>query len=434
MGIFPELYVSFGKISITMKELGKPVPNNIDKHIDLAKEITGLRGSLDIDFQNTEIAFSHLSNTDLKKSLRLFGLMNHHWLVGLGAKIGVPAIKLKLPFVQSVVKKTIFHQFCGGTNLLETQNTIDKLQEKNVLTILDYGAEGKESEADCNVTMNETIRAIHFASKKDAVPVVSSKMTGLASNALLEKLQAGKGLSTAELRAYRSLLKRIDAICYNASIHNTAIYFDAEETWIQQSIDHIVTIMMRRYNKKKIVVYNTHQMYLKDRLQYLIDSFDLAEKRGYLIGAKLVRGAYMEKERERAQEMDYPSPIYDTKEATDESFDTGIRFCLSNFEKIGLSNATHNEKSNRLMAEYMEDKGIPRDHPNLNFSQLLGMSDNITFNLAHAGFNAAKYVPYGPIAEVVPYLIRRAEENSSITGDMSREFKLVQTEVKRRSL
>ena len=259
-------------------------------------------------------------------------------------------------------------------------------------------------------------------------------MTGLVSNALLEKLQSGEKLTPTERRDYRSLLKRIDAICYNASINNTAIFFDAEESWIQDSIDHVVTIMMRRYNRKKVVVYNTLQMYRTDRLQYLIDSFELAEKRGYLLGAKLVRGAYMEKERERAAEMGYPSPIHPNKTATDEAYDAGIQFCLSNYEKIALCNASHNEKSNWLMAQFIAEKKLPKSHPHLNFSQLYGMSDNITFNLAYAGYNVAKYVPYGPIAEVVPYLIRRAEENSSVTGDMSREFKLVQKEIKRRGI
>lgn len=417
-----------------MKELGKPVPENIDKHKSLAQAITGLSGSMNLDFQNTKIAFSHLSDSELKKSLRLFGLMNHHWLVGLGAKIGVPAIKLKLPFVESVVKNTIFHQFCGGTTLLESQKTIDKLKAKNVFTILDYGAEGKESEEECNITMNETIRAIQFTKDSEAIPVVSSKISGLASNALLEKLQSGDKLTTEERTAYKNLLKRMDAICYNASICNTSVFFDAEETWVQDTMDHIVTIMMRRYNKKKVVVYNTYQMYRTDRLQYLMDSFDLAEKRGYLLGAKLVRGAYMDKERERATEMGYPTPILESKEATDESYNTGIRFCLSNYKKIALCNASHNEESNRLMAEYIEEHHLPKSHAHLNFSQLYGMSDNITFNLAHEGYNVAKYLPYGPISEVVPYLIRRAEENASITGDMSREFKLIQKEIKRRGV
>ncbi len=415
-----------------MKELGKPVPKNLDKYKSIAQAFTGLAGSIDLDFQNTEIAFSHLSDVELKKALRLFGLMNHHWLVGLGAKIGVPAIKLKLPFVESVVKNTIFYQFCGGTTLLESQKTIDKLKSKNVLTILDYGAEGKESEEECNITMNETIRAVQFSKNSDSIPVVSSKMSGLASNALLEKLQSGNNLVPEERKAYKNLLKRVDAICYNASISNTSVFFDAEETWVQDSIDHIVTIMMRRYNKKKVVVYNTYQMYRKDRLQYLIDSFDLAEKRGYFLGAKLVRGAYMEKEREYALEKGIASPIHESKEATDESYDTGIRFCLSNYEKIGLCNASHNDKSNWEMAQYIADHQLPKAHRHLNFSQLYGMSDNITFNLAHAGYNVAKYLPYGPISEVVPYLIRRAEENSSITGDMSREFKLIQKEIQRR--
>ena len=386
------------------------------------------------DFTNTEIAFAGKTNEQLRKSARIFGLMNKHWLVGIGSKLGIAAIKMHLPFVESIVKSTIFEQFCGGTTLLETQKTVQHLQKQNVMTILDYGAEAKEREEDFNLTMNETIRAIEFAAQTPGVPVVSSKITGLARFGLLEALQNGEVL-TPELRVeYKNVLKRVDAICYTAARCGVGVYFDAEETWIQDSINHLVTLMMKRYNQQKVVVFNTFQLYRHDQLQYLMHSFNQARKSGYLLGAKLVRGAYMEKERDRAARMGYRSPIHPSKNATDDAFNTAVRFCVDNYEYIASCNASHNADSAMLQAQLIAQRGIPRDHPHLLFSQLYGMSDNLTFNLAQAGFNVAKYVPYGPVRDVVPYLIRRAEENSSVTGDMTREHKLVLEEMKRRGL
>ncbi|MDX1940339.1 MAG: proline dehydrogenase family protein [Saprospiraceae bacterium] len=386
------------------------------------------------DFSNTEIAFAGKSDDELRKSARLFALMNKHWLVGIGSKLGIAAIKMHLPFVEGIVKNTIYEQFCGGTTLLETQKTIQKLQRQNVLTILDYGAEAKEKEEDFNYTMNETIRAIEFASQTPGVPIVSSKISGLARFGLLEAIQRGDALSQ-ELRAeYKNVLKRVDAICYVASLKGVSVFFDAEETWIQNSINHLVNLMMKRYNREKAVIYNTFQLYRTDQLQYLSNSFNQAKKDGYILGAKLVRGAYMDKERERALRMGYPSPIHPNKSATDDAFNTAVRFCVDNFEELASCNASHNADSAILQAELIIQRGIPGNHPYLLFSQLYGMSDNLSFNLAKAGFNVAKYVPYGPVREVVPYLIRRAEENASVTGDMSREYGLVFEEIKRRGL
>ncbi len=386
------------------------------------------------DFKNTAIAFVGKSNEELRKSARLFALMNKHWLVGIGSKIGIAAIKMHLPFVESIVKNTIFEQFCGGTTLLESLPTIEKLRQNNVLTILDYGAEAKEREEDFNHTMNEVIRAIEFAAKTPNAPTVSTKITGMARFGLLESIQQGEAM-TLEMRAeYKNVLKRIDAICYVASQKGVSVFVDAEETWIQNTINHLVNMMMKRYNRNKVVVYNTFQMYRTDQLQYLIMSFNQAQKEGYLLGAKLVRGAYMEKERERAARLGYPSPIHPNKRASDDAFNTALRFCVDNYETLASCNASHNAESAMLQAELIASKGIPRNHPHLMFSQLYGMSDNITFNLAAAGFNVAKYVPYGPVREVVPYLIRRAEENSSVTGDMTREYELVLQEMKRRGL
>lgn len=416
-----------------MKEAGKPV-KNVEQLKKAVKAVMGNDNQLTIDFSNTEIAFADKDDKELKKAAWLFGLMNKHWLVGIGSKVGIAAIRLQLPFVESVVKKTIFEQFCGGTTLLECEKAIGRLSNHHVLSILDYGAEAKEKEEDFNRTMNEAIRAIEFASHSSHIPVVSTKITGLARFALLESVQRGDTFSAQSRAEYKNALKRIDAICHVAARKNVSVFFDAEESWIQDAIDHLVTMMMRRYNRGKVVVYNTFQMYRHDRLQFLIHSYNQAREGGYMLGAKLVRGAYMDKERERAGRLSYPSPIHLNKAATDDAFNTALRFCVDNYDHIASCNASHNQASNLLQAELILQRNIPRNHPHLNFCQLYGMSDNITFNLAQAGFNVAKYVPYGPVREVVPYLIRRAEENSSVTGDMSREYQLVREEMKRRGL
>ncbi len=395
---------------------------------------TSTSNLMPLDFTNTEIAFSSKSDEELKKAAFLFSTMNKNWLVQVGSKLGLAAIKLRLPFVETIVKNTIFEQFCGGTTLRESQPTIKSLFDFDVQTILDYGAEAKETEHDFNLTMNENIRAIDFAAVNASVPVISTKVTGLARFALLEKIQRATTLEGSDISEYRAVLKRLDAICNRASERGVGVFIDAEETWIQDTIDHLVNHMMKRYNRGKVVVYNTFQMYRHDRLQFLIDSFNKAKEDGYMLGAKLVRGAYMEKERARAEEMNYRSPIHPTKKDTDDAFNTALRFCIDNYESIGLCNATHNAESSALLAELIEERSIDRAHPHLNFCQLYGMSDHITFNLANAGYNVAKYVPYGTVLEVVPYLIRRAQENTAVTGDMSREYQLIAQEMKRRKL
>ena len=387
-----------------------------------------------VDFSNTEIAFAHLSNRELKKTAWLFNMMSKPWLVKYGSGLGLWAVEHGLPFAETVVKNTVFEQFVGGTTLLNSQPNIERLAAHNTLTILDYGAEAKETETDFNYTMNENIRAIEFASRSEHIPVVSTKVTGLARFGLLERIQSAQTLTREELSEYRNVLKRIDAVCYHASKKGVAVFIDAEESWIQDSIDHLVWLMMKRYNKQRVVVYNTFQMYRHDRLSFLTESYDRARKAGFLLGAKLVRGAYMEKEAKRAAEMGYPNPINPTKPATDDHYNTGLRFCLDHIEHIALCNASHNAASALLQVELMDQKNIPHDHPHTLFSQLLGMSDNVTFNLARAGFRVAKYVPYGQVVDVVPYLIRRAQENTSVTGDVGREHALILQEVRRRGL
>ncbi|MEZ4990092.1 MAG: proline dehydrogenase family protein [Saprospiraceae bacterium] len=417
-----------------MKKEGKPVPNNLEKLDSMARAFSGEGDMPNLDFNNTEIAFAHFSDQELKKAAWLFGLMNKHWLVGIGSKLGIAAIKLHLPFVESLVKNTIYEQFCGGTTLLECKKAIDRLYDRDTFTILDYGAEGKSTEEDFNLTMNETIRAIDFAARHSAVPVVSSKISGMARNGLLEAMGKDKPLTEEEREESQNVLTRLDSICHVAREKGVSVFFDAEESWLQDAIDYLVNSMMSRYNKESVVVYNTFQMYRTDRLKYLRESYEVAKRTGYKLGAKLVRGAYMEKERDRAEERGYPSPILPDKAAVDAAFNEGIRFCVDHYEELASCNASHNQESTMLQAELIARNNLPKEHPHLNFCQLYGMSDNLTFNLADAGYNVAKYVPYGPVREVVPYLIRRAQENTSVTGDMGREYELVLREMKRRGL
>lgn len=388
-----------------------------------------------IDFSNTEIAFAHLSNQELKRSAWLFSMMNKPLIAKYGAQLALWAVKHDLPFAEAVVKKTVFKQFVGGTTLLDSQAAIERLANYNTLTILDYGAEGKEIETDFNHTMNENIRAIDFAARSvKTVPVISSKITGIARHGLLERIQSAQTLTRDEIFEYRNVLKRIDAICYHAFKKGVSVFFDAEESWIQDTLDHLVWLMMKRYNKKKVVVYNTYQLYRHDRLQFLTESYDRAREAGFKLGAKLVRGAYLLKEGNRAAELGYENPISPDKASTDDFYNTALRFCLNHLDSMAVCNASHNADSMLLMVNIMEKKGIPNDHPNTLFSQLYGMSDNLTFNLAHAGFRVAKYLPYGQVKEVIPYLIRRAQENTSVTGDAGRELSLLQEEAKRRGI
>ncbi|MFN0215758.1 MAG: proline dehydrogenase family protein [Saprospiraceae bacterium] len=388
-----------------------------------------------VDFSNTEIAFAHLSDKALKKTAWLFSMMNKPWLVKYGSNLALWAVENGIPLAEWAVRNTVFQQFVGGTTLLDSQPSIERLAEYNTLTILDYGAEAKETELDFNHTMNENIRAIDFASRSvKSIPIISTKVTGLMRFGLLERIQSAQTLQREEVDEYRNALKRLDAICYHAAKKNVSVFIDAEESWIQDSIDHLVWLMMRRYNKQRVVVYNTYQYYRHDRLHFLTESYDRARQEGFLLGAKLVRGAYMEKERARAQEFNYLDPINPDKSATDDLYDTALRFCLDHLDTLAVCNASHNAQSALLQVELMEKKGIARNHPHTLFSQLYGMSDNITFNLAQAGYRVAKYLPYGQVKEVIPYLIRRAQENTSVTGDAGRELKLVREEIARRGL
>lgn len=387
-----------------------------------------------INFGNTEVAFAHKTDRELRKASWLFRLMNNPRLVDIGNVLALKAVEWKLPFAETVIRSTIFEQFCGGTTLLDSMPAIEKLVKVNSKTILDFGAEGKESENDFNLTMNENIRAIDFASRSRNIPFVSIKITGLARFELLEKIQRNAPMTHDEQNEYFNVSKRLDAICHSAREKGISVLIDAEETWIQDTIDRMANIMMARYNKDKAVVFNTFQMYRHDRLAYLKTSYELAREKKFILGAKLVRGAYMEKERKRAEEMGYPTPINPDKVATDKMYNDALVYCVAHLEHICCMNATHNAQSSMLLADLMEEMGVAHNHPHFWFCQLFGMSDNVTFNLAAADYNVAKYMVYGPVSDVVPYLVRRAQENTSVTGDMSRELLLIEKEKARRGL
>ncbi len=386
------------------------------------------------DFTDTEIAFQNKTNRELKETYRLFKLMNNNLLVDTGSLLSKIALRLRLPFVETVMKHTIFKQFCGGENLMDCQSVIDHLYSHNTLAILDYGAESKSAEEDLNDAAKELVKAIDFAASNNSVPVVSCKLTALVENNQLIKKQNKHPLTAHEKKRYKAFLKRINKACARAHKLGVGVFIDAEESWMQDAMDDVVRDLMKKYNRDRVIVYNTYQMYRHDKLEQLRADYFMAHSEGYKLGAKLVRGAYMEKERERAKDLGYPSPIQPDKASTDRDYNEGLKFCLDRYEEIGFCNATHNLESVKLMVDEIIAKDIPRDHRHVNFCQLQGMSDYITFNLSEAGFNTAKYVVYGPVKDVIEYLIRRAEENTAVTGEMSRELKLITTEKKRRGI
>jgi proline dehydrogenase len=343
------------------------------------------------------------------------------------------AISWKLP-VKGLIKSTLFDQFCGGETMEEAAATAAVIGKYGIGTILDYGVEGKESEEDFDKAVPEFIKAIKYAASGRNIPFISLKITGFAYFALLEKKHAGQPLSAEEQAAWQRVFDRINYICKAAAEHNIMVLVDAEESWIQHPVDELTNAMMERYNKKRAIVYNTFQLYRHDRLEYLKVSYEEAQAKGYLLGAKLVRGAYMEKERARAAQMGYPSPIQPNKEATDKDYDAAALYCLERLEGLALFVGTHNEASCLKVAKYMLDHKIDAHTDRVYFSQLYGMSDNISFNLAHEGYHVAKYLPYGPVKDVLPYLMRRAQENTSVAGQTGRELSLISKEIARRKI
>lgn len=383
-----------------------------------------------ISFDNTEIAFKSKSDSELARSYWLFKLISNPMLVKLGASLGPLALNLGF---KRLLKTTIFKQFVGGENIQDCSQTVNQLAKFRIGTILDYSVEGKESDSDFENCYKETIETIHKAKSDPNIPFCVFKVTGLARFELLEKVSAGAVLSETEQNEWEKVKHRVAGICTTAYENNQRLFIDAEESWIQQAIDDLANTNMAKFNTTKAIVYNTFQLYRNDRLAYLNQTIHHAKSNGYHVGAKLVRGAYMEKERERAKNMSYPSPIQNTKAESDKDYDAAIKLCVDNKDMVSLCAGTHNENSSLYLVKLMGEKGINAGDENFYFSQLLGMSDHISYNLSANGYNVAKYVPYGPLKDVMPYLIRRAQENTSVKGQTGRELSLIIKEKKRRA-
>ncbi len=384
-----------------------------------------------LDFRDTKTAFADKTNAELREKYRLFRIMNSPVLNEIGTRSAQLALALGLP-VQWLIKNTIFEQFCGGETIEECQPTVDKLGDSNIGTILDYSVEGKSAEADFERTKEETILNLKRAKNDDDIPFAVFKMTGIAPLGTLEKISNNLELKESNKIKWENTKRRVLEICSYAHEISQEVFIDAEESWIQNAIDILATEMMERFNKESPLIFTTVQLYRTDRLEFLKASHREARRKGYIYAVKLVRGAYMEKERERASEMGYPSPIYPDKASTDRAFDDAVEYCLDNINDLAFVAGTHNEESTQRLVQMMEERGIDHGHHHIFFSQLYGMSDNLSYILAGNGYNVSKYVPYGPVADAVPYLIRRARENTSVTGQVSRELDLISKELERR--
>jgi len=384
------------------------------------------------DFEDTKRAFAHLTERELTRAMVLFQTVGTIGLVRVGKALMQLALALRIP-VGWAIRPTVYSHFCGGETIAECEETVATLANNKVHTILDYSAEGKEQESDLDATQQRILEAIEATQGDDRHAFSVFKVSGVASTALLQKAaQHPEHLTDAESEAWDRVKARVDELCSRAAALSTPLFIDAEETWLQEAIDALALDQMRKHNTERAVVFNTVQLYRHDRLAYLQALTHQAAEEGWHLGVKLVRGAYMEKERERAAERGYPSPIQPDKAATDRDFDAAIQWCVEHLDRVAFCAGSHNEASNAHLARCLEDTGIPANDPRVWSAQLLGMSDHISFNLSQSGLNVAKYVPFGPIRETIPYLIRRAEENSSVAGQTSRELELIRREVQRR--
>jgi len=385
------------------------------------------------NFENTAIAFELKSDPQLNRAYFLFKMISIAPLVRIGTAITNLAIKMRLP-VEGLIRTTVFDHFCGGVNEEDCLPIIDNMYGNGVCSVLDYSAEGKEVDNQLDFAMEKTLEILDFVKEKDAMPFAVFKPTGFGRFKLYEKVSAGSKLSEKEQAEWGRIVNRFDKVCQKAHKLDVALLIDAEESWMQDAADDLVLDMMRKYNKEKAVVFNTFQMYRWDRMGYIVKLYKMAEEEGFKIGAKVVRGAYMEKENDRADDKGYKSPICENKRLTDENFDTAIGYMMENLEYFTIFAGTHNEKSTLRLVDLMEKSNISSNDERIWFGQLFGMSDHITYNLAAQGYNSVKYVPYGPVRDVMPYLIRRAEENTSVAGQTSRELTLITKERKRRKL
>lgn len=390
-----------------------------------------IQNALNLSFDNTEIAFQSKSNRDLQRSFWLFKAIGLNWLVKVGPPLTELAFKLKLP-ITPIIRATVFKQFCGGESMDECDATMKALYGYGIGSILDYSVEGKEAESEFEHTTNETIRTIEKATNQPQIPFCVFKVTGLARFDLLAKVNTKETLTNEEQSEFDRVKDRVERICRKAYEAKVRIFIDAEETWIQDTIDGLAREMMLKFNLEQAFVYNTLQLYRHDRLAFLKNSYEDALKHGYYLGIKLVRGAYMEKEAARALALGYTNPIQPSKAQCDEDYDEALRFSIAKIDRIRICAGTHNENSSMLLASLMQQNQLAPNDQRVYFSQLFGMSDHISFNLSSAGYNVAKYLPYGPIESVMPYLFRRAAENTSVKGQSGRELTLITKEVQRR--
>lgn len=384
-------------------------------------------------FEDTATAFALKSDSELERAYFLFKLIANEPLVRIGTAVTNFAIKAHLP-VEGLIRATVFDHFCAGVSEEDSMPVVDKLWNSGVYSVLDYSVEGKKSEDPLDKALEKNLKILEFVKEKEAMPFAVFKPTGYGRFALYQKIGEGKPLSTSEKEEWERVVARFEATCKKAYDLDVSLLIDSEESWMQDAADDLVEQMMRKYNKEKPIVFNTLQMYRWDRMEYLKSLHRKAQEAGFKIGIKVVRGAYLEKENERAEEMGYPTPMCPSKKATDENFDTCVAYILDNLDTISLFSGTHNEASCLQLMKWMDEKGIAKDDHRVGFGQLYGMSDHISFNLAKEGYNVAKYLPFGPVRDVMPYLIRRAEENTSVAGQTNRELELLKKEKKRRKL
>ena len=389
--------------------------------------------SAGLSFDDTSVAYSAKSDKALKKANMLFSVVNNPVFSEISTRLVKTALWFNLP-VNGIIKKTVFSQFCGGETIEESQETIEELAKFNIGTILDYAVEGAETQESFESTKKEILKTIDRAAGNKDIPFSVFKPSGIASNYILEKVSSGAQLTPDEQQQWKASCDAVDEICSYAHKRDVRVLIDAEDSWMQKAIDDLVYDMMKKYNKEKALVFNTFQMYRKDMLNNLRNAFKKAVMHQHYFGAKLVRGAYMEKERERAEEKGYPDPIHPDKEATDADFNKALNFCIDNKQRISVVCGSHNEFSNRFLAMLMEKHSMNRNDDRAWFAQLYGMGDNISFQLAKEGYNVVKYVPYGPVKAVMPYLFRRAEENTSMQGQSSRELMMIRAEIERRKV
>src|SRR5690554_292496 len=384
-------------------------------------------------FDNTEVAFKLKSDSELERAYFLFRMISKEPLVRIGTVMTKFALNAKLP-VEGLIRATVFDHFCGGINEEDSMPTVDKLYNAGVYSVLDYSVEGKEEEEVFDRTANKVMQLTKFAKNKEAMPFSVFKPTGFGRFKVFQKITENETLTDAEAKEWQNIVERYDEVSRMASENDIRLLIDSEHSWMQGAADDLCEEMMAKYNKEKPIVFNTLQLYRWDRFDYLKEQHRKAKENGYKLGFKIVRGAYLEVENERAIEKKYPTPICHSKKDTDDNFNEVMTYILENLDDISIFIGTHNEHSNYLAMELMDQMGIDKKDDRVWFGQLYGMSDHITFNLGKLGYNVAKYVPFGPVKDVMPYLIRRAEENTSVAGQTSRELNLLKRERERRKI